>query len=198
MVRSFPDRGLAPLTIGFVMCDSTDSAGVAGDASNLRYLVDFDDGAGPVEQENCNFAKTFGSGGVDRLDLRFCVRDRTTGAEDCLDSAIEVAAPIDINVNRSNNLACQGILQATATVERVAAAQVRAMGAIDRMQFIARLGNQTESQEGQSQGGGLWATPSNPPWKPLGGATAGIQVTVRPFSGNIEGWEVSDARPGCQ
>jgi hypothetical protein len=191
VLRNFLGRGQSPLTLAFVMCDSTDSAGVAGDRSNLDYFADFDDGDGPVEQENCSFAHTFRTDGVDRLGLTFCVRDRITAAQDCVDAPLEVAAQIQVDVDGSNTLACQGVVRATAGVVSTTRTEVHAMDAIDRMLFIAHSEGATRTREGQVRGD-LWETGD---WQV--GFLDSVQVTAQPFSGELEGYEASDGRPAC-
>jgi hypothetical protein len=192
VVGNYQQRGPSPFAVAFVMCDSTDSAGIAGDASSLQYFADFDDGDGPVEQENCRFSHTFLSDGVDRLGLTFCVVDRRTRAQDCFDGPLEVAAGVRVHVDGSNDLACRGILRASASLDPPASEEVHATAAFDRVQFVARSGDVTRTLDGEPLGNGEWTTGD---WN-VGFITT-VHVTARPLAGELEGYTGDGTRPAC-
>lgn len=182
--------GKQPLEVNFSTCESRDASG----GNNLRFLVDFADGAG-LRDTNCGFSHRFGSDGVTVYRVNFCA-ENASGSPNrkCEERTIKTFVDVSINVDRNTGCAATVIAAANLALGRNSA-DVSASSQVDRVMFEAFsvAGTKLDDREGVRQSNTEWRSGT---WNV--NSTEKVRVKATVFSNGVRGDDIPEAeRPGC-
>jgi hypothetical protein len=182
--------GKQPLAVNFSTCDSRDATG----GNNLRYFVDFADGAG-LRATNCGFSHTFGSDGVTVYHVNFCA-ENTSGSPNRKCEERQIKTYVDVAISVDKNTGCASTVIASANLALGHNSfDVAAASQVDRVMFEAFsvAGNKLGDRDGQKQSNTEWRSGT---WNVNNTEKVRVKATV--FSKGVRGDDIPEAdRPGC-
>lgn len=182
--------GKQPLEVNFSTCESRDAAG----GNNLRFLVDFADGAG-LRETNCGFSHRFGSDGVTVYRVNFCAENKSGSPNrKCEERTIKTFVDVAISVDKNTGCAATVIARANLALGNNSA-DFTAASQVDRVMFEAfnGAGSKIGERDGAKQSNTEWRSGT---WNV--NSTEKLRVKATVFSRGVKGDDVPEAdRPGC-
>jgi hypothetical protein len=185
--------GMQPLDVNFSACGSRDGTG----GTDLRYLVDYDDGKGLREAQGCGFSHRFGSDGVTIYETNICVENKSgAGTRKCADPPVIIKTYVDVSVAVNKNTGCAGTVVASARLKLGHnSVDASASSQVDRVEFEAfnAAGRSIASRNGQQRNPTEWLSGT---WNVNDTTKLRVRATV--FSRNVRGDDIpEDTRPEC-